>query len=161
MDISNPIKVILVGEKDTGKTSIINRLVSDSFDQSSSATIGKNTTNYTLNKIKLNIWDTSGEEKFRTVNSLFYKGAKIVLFVYSIVDRKSFDELSHQLVELMNSNPKEVLEQTTYWYAMYDFDGSTGFDIPDRLTKSDREYLTTIASHVQKQYRDSRYGNNK
>ena len=79
----------------------------------------------------------------------------------SCISDKSYDELSHQLVELMNSNPKEVLEQTTYWYAMYDFDGSTGFDIPDRLTKSDREYLTTIASHVQKQYRDSRYGNNK
>lgn len=79
----------------------------------------------------------------------------------SCITDKSFDELSHQLVELMNSNPKEVLEQTTYWYAMYDFDGSTGFDIPDRLTKSDREYLTTIASHVQKQYRESRYGNNK
>lgn len=79
----------------------------------------------------------------------------------SCITDKSYDELSHQLVELMNSNPKEVLEQTTYWYAMYDFDGSTGFDIPDRLTKSDREYLTTIASHVQKQYRDSRYGNNK
>lgn len=79
----------------------------------------------------------------------------------SCITDKSFDELSHQLVELMNSNPQEVLEQTTYWYAMYDFDGSTGFDIPDRLTKSDREYLTTIASHVQKQYRDSHYGNNK
>lgn len=79
----------------------------------------------------------------------------------SCISDKSFDELSHQLVELMNSNPQEVLEQTTYWYAMYDFDGSTGFDIPDRLTKSDREYLTTIASHVQKQYRESRYGNNK
>ena len=79
----------------------------------------------------------------------------------SCITDKSYDELSHQLVELMNSNPKEVLEQTTYWYAMYDFDGSTGFDIPDRLTKSDREYLTTIVSHVQKQYRESRYGNNK
>lgn len=79
----------------------------------------------------------------------------------SCISDKSYDELSHQLVELMNSNPQEVLEQTTYWYAMYDFDGSTGFDIPDRLTKSDREYLTTIASHVQKQYRESRYGNNK
>ena len=79
----------------------------------------------------------------------------------SCITDKSFDELSHQLVELMNSNPKEVLEQTAYWYAMYDFDGSTGFDIPDRLTKSDREYLTTIASHVQRLYRDSRYGNNK
>ena len=110
MDISNPIKVILVGEKDTGKTSIINRLVSDSFEQASSPTIGKNTTNYTLNKITLNIWDTSGEEKFRTVNSLFYKGAKIVLFVYSIVDRKSFDELSKywmNTIETSLSNPSK------------------------------------------------------
>ena len=110
IDISNPIKVILVGEKDTGKTSIINRLVSDSFEQASSPTIGKNTTNYTLNKITLNIWDTSGEEKFRTVNSLFYKGAKIVLFVYSIVDRKSFDELSKywmNTIETSLSNPSK------------------------------------------------------
>ena len=33
---------------------------------------------------------------------------------------------------------------------MYDFDGSTGFDIPSRLTKYDREYLTNIAAHVHK-----------
>ena len=73
----------------------------------------------------------------------------------SCITDKSFDELSHQLVELMNSNPKEVLEQTTYWYVMYDFDGSTGFDIPSRLTKHDLEYLTIIASHVYKQWKDS------
>lgn len=94
MDISKPIKTILVGEKDTGKTSIINRLVTNSFDSPLRSTIGQNQTNYTLNKTVFNIWDTSGEEKFRSLNKLFYKEAKIVIFVYSIVDRKSFDELS-------------------------------------------------------------------
>lgn len=119
------------------------------------------------NKMKLNLdvlpvkyWDMT------TIISWLQRRIIVYSIMYyemseSCITDKSFDELSHQLVELMNSNPKEVLEQTTYWYAMYDFDGSTGFDIPDRLTKSDREYLTTIASHVQKQYRDSRYGNNK
>ena len=94
MDISKPIKTILVGEKDTGKTSIINRLVTNSFDSPLRSTIGQNQTNYTLNKTVFNIWDISGEEKFRSLNKLFYKEAKIVIFVYSIVDRKSFDELS-------------------------------------------------------------------
>lgn len=113
-----------------------------------------------LNVLPVKYWDMT------TIISWLQRRIIVYSIMYyemseSCITDKSFDELSHQLVELMNSNPQEVLEQTTYWYAMYDFDGSTGFDIPDRLTKSDREYLTTIASHVQKQYRDSRYGNNK
>ena len=40
-----------------------------------------------------------------------------------------------------------------YYYAMHDFDGSTGFDIPSRLTKKDRDYLTHIASMVHEQFR--------
>ena len=119
------------------------------------------------NKMKLNLdvlpvkyWDMT------TIISWLQRRIIVYSIMYyemseSCISDKSYDELSHQLVELMNSNPQEVLEQTTYWYAMYDFDGSTGFDIPDRLTKSDRDYLTTIASHVQKLYRNNRYGNNK
>lgn len=113
-----------------------------------------------LNVLPVKYWDMT------TIISWLQRRIIVYSIMYyemseSCISDKSYDELSHQLVELMNSNPKEVLEQTTYWYAMYDFDGSTGFDIPDRLTKSDREYLTTIASHVQQLYRDSRYGNNK
>lgn len=71
----------------------------------------------------------------------------------SCITDKDFDELSHQLVELMKATPKEICKKTQYWYAMYDFDGSTGFDIPDRLTDSDRDYLTKIAQHVLKNWR--------
>jgi len=59
-----------------------------------------------------------------------------------------YDAVSYQLVELQNSANKEEVRASTYYYAMHDFDGSTGFDIPSRLTKQDREYLTHIANMV-------------
>lgn len=59
-----------------------------------------------------------------------------------------YDAVSYQLVELQNSANEEEVRASTYYYAMHDFDGSTGFDIPSRLTKEDREYLTHIANMV-------------
>lgn len=64
-----------------------------------------------------------------------------------------YDSVSHQLVELQNKASKEEFEKSTYYYAMHDFDGSTGFDIPSRLTKEDRLYLTHIATVVHEQWK--------
>lgn len=66
-----------------------------------------------------------------------------------------YDSVSHQLAELQKRVSKEELEKSTYYYAMHDFDGSTGFDIPSRLTKKDRRYLTGIANAVYKQWKKS------
>lgn len=60
-----------------------------------------------------------------------------------------YDSVSRQLVELQKKASKEEWEKSEYYYAMHDFDGSTGFDIPSRLTKKDREYLTNIAYHLR------------
>lgn len=67
---------------------------------------------------------------------------------YSIVSDAEFDEISHQLVDMMKRYPVDA-ERTTYWYAMNDFDGSTGFDIFSRLNKKDKKYLRGIAKNVQ------------
>lgn len=48
----------------------------------------------------------------------------------------------------MERASEEELETTDYWYCMYDFDGSTGFHLYDRLTKYDKRYLTKIAQYV-------------
>lgn len=64
-----------------------------------------------------------------------------------------YDSVSHQLVELQNQTSKEEFEKTTYHYAMFDFDGSTGFDIPSRLTKKDRKYLTDLANVIYEQWK--------
>lgn len=72
----------------------------------------------------------------------------------SCVSDRYYDSVSQQLVKMLKQYPDDY-EKTTYYYAMYDFDGSTGFDIPDRLTKKDREYLILIASHVYRQWKEN------
>lgn len=70
----------------------------------------------------------------------------------SCVTDKEYDSISHQLVALQKEATQEEWEKSTYYYAMHDFDGSTGFDIPSRLTEKDRDYLTKIANMVHAQW---------
>ena len=103
--LANPdpleIKIILLGESGVGKSSIINRYVHDKFNPNiplSTAMfffckiIQKNNIN-----IKLNIWDTMGQEKFRSISNLFLKDTKIVILVYSIISKESFKNLDFWL----------------------------------------------------------------
>lgn len=69
----------------------------------------------------------------------------------SCISDKQYDAISYQLVHLQSSVPEAEWKKSTYYYAMYDFDGSTGFDIPSRLTKKDRAYLENIAGCVYQQ----------
>lgn len=67
----------------------------------------------------------------------------------SLVSDKVFDEHAKWLVQMQNDYPDEA-ELSDYWYVFYDFDGSTGFDLYDRLNKRDKQYLVHIAKHVLK-----------
>ena len=71
----------------------------------------------------------------------------------SCVPDITYDEVSKQLVELQKSVSKQEWEKSTYYYAMFDFNGSTGFDIPARLLKKDRAYLTRIANVIHSQWK--------
>lgn len=63
----------------------------------------------------------------------------------SPISDKNYDELSKQLVELQ----KDVnIKDTQYGYIFYDFDGTTGFDLFNRLTDKDKKYLLNIACHT-------------
>lgn len=72
----------------------------------------------------------------------------------SCISDEKYDGVSRQLVELMKNVTPEELEKSTYYYAMHDFDGSTGFDIFGRLTSYDKEYLSNIAAHVYKMWKE-------
>ena len=71
----------------------------------------------------------------------------------SCVSDAYYDSISYQLVELQKSSSLEEFKKSTYYYAMHDFDGSTGFDIPSRLTKEDHEYLTHLAGIVYRHWK--------
>ena len=93
------IKVILVGEMGTGKTSLINTAIGLNFQEKLAST----TTNSIMNKTmtingksySVNLWDTIGQEKYRSLTKIFLKGAKIVIFVYDITNLNSFKELNY------------------------------------------------------------------
>lgn len=70
----------------------------------------------------------------------------------SVITDKQFDDMCQQLVDLQNAIEHEEFRKTTYYYAMHDFDGSTGFHIPNRLTDYDIKYLTNIAEHALDSY---------
>ena len=74
-------------------------------------------------------------------------------FDESCVSDYEYDSISRQLVKLQKEATKEEFEKSKYYYAMKDFDGSTGFDIPSKLNKKDREYLQSLAVTIHEQWK--------
>ena len=65
----------------------------------------------------------------------------------SVISDKDYDKLSKYLCKLINQN-SDVFKLTEYYYCLYDFDGSTGFYIYDRLNKQDKAKLKHLAEYV-------------
>ena len=93
----NEIKAILLGNAGVGKTNLINRAIGLKFDEnynSTSSGIFRTKKIEIGNKIyTVNLWDTAGQEIYRSITKIFVKRSKIVIFVYDITDKKSFDDL--------------------------------------------------------------------
>ena len=102
------LKVVLIGESGTGKTSIIQRFAYKLFDENCAASISSQyiTKNIELKDrtLTFDIWDTAGQEKYRSMAKLFYKDAKIILFVYDITSMKSFLELKNYWISQVKQN---------------------------------------------------------
>ena len=86
-DYDNSIKVILLGDSYVGKSSLLNRLINNEFSEQQ-ATIAIESRTYTISlneySIRMQIWDTAGQEKFNSIISNYYKGTDVGIFIYSI-----------------------------------------------------------------------------
>ena len=91
------IKVILVGEMATGKTSLINTAIGLEFQEKVPSTTSNSIMNKTVEiegkPYTVNLWDTIGQEKYRALTKIFMKDAKIIIYVYDITNLHSFNEL--------------------------------------------------------------------
>ena len=105
--------MILLGEAGCGKTSIISRYTLDRFDSNYfttySSTFLSKLFEYKGKKYNINIWDTVGQEKFRSLTKIFIKGTKICLFVYDITNKQSFKELEFWLEQAKTIAEKDVV----------------------------------------------------
>ena len=105
------IKIVLIGEMYTGKTSLINVYFGLEFTKDIPSTLSPSVSQKEL-KIKgtpyiIHMWDTAGQEKYRSMTKIFIKGAQIVIFVYDITNESTFKQLD----EFWVKSVEEILGQ--------------------------------------------------
>ena len=96
---NNIIKLILVGDSGTGKTNLINVSAGLEFDSDSPTTTScsyiQKIIKRNKKKYKVNLWDTIGQERYRALTKIFVKDSNIVIFVYDITNRETFESLPY------------------------------------------------------------------
>ena len=118
-------KAILVGESGVGKTSIIVRFISDDFSQNLHSTTGASYASKIMDfndygkKIQFQIWDTAGQEKYRGLTKIFYTDAPIVILVYDITKKQSFDEIKKYWYNQIKDNSSEEISKKIYYIIIY------------------------------------------
>ena len=104
-------KIIFVGDAATGKTSIINRIIDNPFNDTYEVSIGidfmSKNIRFRGQNIKIQIWDSAGQEKYKGLIPSFVRNSSIVFIVYDISKRSSFDNIPNWISFVKN------IEKTT------------------------------------------------
>lgn len=107
-------KLVVMGDVSVGKTSILNRYIKNTFEQFNESTIGaafftKKITAATGENITLEIWDTAGQERYDSLLPMYYRGANIILFVFDLNNRNSFNNLRTRWLDIISNSGMESL----------------------------------------------------
>ena len=102
--MNGPIKVVVVGDSDTGKTAITQTFCNPETDidkLSSTVGVAFESTCVTVDdqQVKLTIWDTAGQERFKSLCASYYRGARVILVVYDVTNKQSFDNIQTWIEE--------------------------------------------------------------
>ena len=99
-------KIIIIGDSGIGKSCVLKRLMEDDFKDDHDVTVGVEFGSYLIKVeekiLKLQVWDTAGQESYRSITKIFYRGAHVVILAYSMVNGLSFENLTDWLREVRN-----------------------------------------------------------
>ena len=105
-------KVLLIGDSAVGKTSVLLRYVDDTFNPEFQTTIGVDfkISTFQLNGkvIKLQLWDTAGQDRFKTIVASYYRGAHGIILAFDITNSTSFQNITRWYEESQNYLQKSV-----------------------------------------------------
>ena len=107
-------KIILVGDVAVGKTSIIGRYINNSFDKDYKCTIQAEQQTKIIKEdnntsVRLNIWDTVGQEKFRSITRQFYRDCQGAIIVFDLTQKKTFDYIPTWISEIKNYGNNDTI----------------------------------------------------
>jgi small GTP-binding protein len=113
LDFDYLLKFIVIGDSSVGKSNIISKYKEDKFDEKGQPSIGvqfiaknvviENTT------FRLQVWDTAGQETFRSMTRIYYKNSSCAFIVYDITEKESFNHVESWINECKKIAPETVL----------------------------------------------------
>ena len=108
-------KVLLLGDSTVGKTCFLLRYCDKTFQEAHLSTIGldyrlKNMTLNSGKKIKLQIWDTAGQDRFRAITKNYYKGANGIIIIYDVTNLQTYENVKMWITQIREeANPNVVI----------------------------------------------------
>lgn len=102
------IKAVFIGDVNCGKTSFYHKMIHGMFAPVI-PTIGVNYNIYKLDNWKLCLWDTGGQEKYRSLTKMYYRGSAVIFLVYDITRRSTFDNIKSYWLPAINREFGEIL----------------------------------------------------
>lgn len=106
-------KVVLLGESGVGKSSLVLRLVKDEWMSSQHSTVGASFFRHAVNvngqPVNFDIWDTAGQERYKSLASMYYRGAAAALVVYDITNMDSFERARYWIQQLIANSPETIV----------------------------------------------------
>lgn len=105
-------RVLLVGESSVGKTCLLLRYTDNKFSECVISTIGVDFKTRILNiegsQVKLQIWDSAGAEKFRSITKAYYRGSHGILVVFDLSHRDSFSQVQYWIDSIKQERGEDV-----------------------------------------------------
>eukprot|EP00039_Didymoeca_costata_P005389 m.81228 g.81228 ORF g.81228 m.81228 type:complete len:1293 (-) comp12800_c0_seq2:110-3988(-) len=112
-DTTFPFKVVVVGKLSVGKTSLLKRACQNTFSPDVQSTVGVHIDfakiEFPSHHVTLQVYDTAGEERFRSLTRSFYRGAHGAILVYDVSRNDSFEELQSYAHDIKAAVPHDVI----------------------------------------------------
>jgi small GTP-binding protein len=107
-------KVLLLGDSTVGKTCFLLRYCDKTFQDAHLSTIGldyrlKSMTLKNKKNIKLQIWDTAGQDRFRAITKNYYKGANGIILIYDVTNLQTFENVKNWITQIREEANKNVV----------------------------------------------------
>jgi Ras-related protein Rab-1A len=113
-DFDYLFKLLLIGNSGVGKSCMLMRYAENSFTTNFFNTIGVDFKIKSIaldgKNVKLQIWDTAGQDRFRTITCSYYRGAQGIIVVYDITDRDSFEAVRQWMIEIDKYAQESVIK---------------------------------------------------
>ena len=100
----NNIKILLLGDSGSGKTSYLHKYMNDEFKKDSELTIGIDYATRIVNNTKIDIWDTAGQEVFRSITTSYFRSANGVLIFMDLTNIDSINNIEYWINDYLNKS---------------------------------------------------------